>query len=133
MRAQRRQDAERMKARARRVMALWSRGLSADVPPSPRAVGKLASTYGRVLAVQQPQGCPTEAGTRFRLRRSGYLISSAILPRKSAGMSRCSQRRASCSHPSLSLKEKDRRSVIVHSAVAADARNSAGIGVGGTP
>jgi len=36
-----------MKARARRVMALWSHGLSADAPPSPRAVGKIASTHGR--------------------------------------------------------------------------------------
>ena len=47
MRARRRQDAERMKARARRVMALWGRGLSNDAPPSPRAVGKIASTHGR--------------------------------------------------------------------------------------
>lgn len=47
MRARRRQDAERMKARARRVMALWGHGLSADAPPSPRAVGKIVSTHGR--------------------------------------------------------------------------------------
>lgn len=46
MRARRRQDAERMKARARRIMALWARGNPADVP-SPRAVGKIASTHGR--------------------------------------------------------------------------------------
>lgn len=47
MRARRRQDEERMKARARRVMALWSRGL-ADAPThSPRAVGRNASTHCR--------------------------------------------------------------------------------------
>lgn len=46
MRARRRQDAERMKARARKVMALWGHGASAAAP-SPRAVGKVASTHGR--------------------------------------------------------------------------------------
>lgn len=46
MRARRRQDEERMKARARRVMALWGRGLPAATP-SPRAVGKITSTHGR--------------------------------------------------------------------------------------
>lgn len=46
MRARRRQDAERMKARARRVMTLWTHGLT-DGDPSPRAVGKVASTHGR--------------------------------------------------------------------------------------
>lgn len=46
MRARRRHDEERMKARARRVMALWSHGLSTDAP-SPRALGKVASTHGR--------------------------------------------------------------------------------------
>ena len=35
-----------MKARARRIMGLWSRGLSAP-EHSPRAVGKIASTHGR--------------------------------------------------------------------------------------
>ena len=46
MRARRRQDEQRMKARARAVMALWTRGLPTPAP-SPRAVGKIASTHGR--------------------------------------------------------------------------------------
>jgi len=46
MRARRRQDEMRMKARARRIMALWEHGAAPDAP-SPRAVGKVASTHGR--------------------------------------------------------------------------------------
>lgn len=57
MRARRRQDAERMKARARRVMALWGRGSSAATP-SARAVGKIASTHGR------PCSCWLCSGTK---------------------------------------------------------------------
>lgn len=46
MRARRRQDEQRMKARARRIMALWSRGLFTPAS-SPRAVGRNASTHCR--------------------------------------------------------------------------------------
>lgn len=47
MRARRRQDAKRMKALARRVMNLWSRGISDAPVYSPRAVGRNASTHCR--------------------------------------------------------------------------------------
>lgn len=47
VRARRRQDAERMKARARRVMGLWSRGATDAPAHSPRAVGRNASTHCR--------------------------------------------------------------------------------------
>lgn len=46
MRARRRQNEERMKARARRIMGLWSRGLS-GVEHSPRSVGRNAATHCR--------------------------------------------------------------------------------------
>jgi hypothetical protein len=46
MRARRRQDEQRMKARARRVIGLWSRGRPAEEPTA-RAVGRIASTHGR--------------------------------------------------------------------------------------
>lgn len=47
MRAQRRADSERMKARARKIMGLWSQGLPVAAEHSPRDVGRNASTHCR--------------------------------------------------------------------------------------
>jgi len=46
MRARRRQDEQRMKARAKRLVRAWSFGFSTDNIP-PREVGRIASTHGR--------------------------------------------------------------------------------------
>jgi hypothetical protein len=39
-----------MKARARRIMRLWFRGMGHDVPLDPRQVGRNASTHCRPCA-----------------------------------------------------------------------------------
>lgn len=65
MRGRRRQDEERSKGKARRLILLWSRHRDGDSPTA-REIGRIASTHGRPCSCWMCRGHKDVAPRRER-------------------------------------------------------------------